>query len=491
MSRSEAYFDIHFPESKEEIASAKRRLSFEELFEVMLASRLNKQENSKFDGCKIEFDLNIVKKFVEKLDFKLTNAQRLAIWEVLQDFQKDEAMNRLLQGDVGSGKTVVAGLAACVAASKGYQTAIMAPTEILATQHAESLQEILNNFGIKIALLTGSVKGKARKIILEKIKSGEIDVIVGTHALIQKTVNYNNLGFVVVDEQHRFGVKQRQALLSKADRMPNLLAMTATPIPRSLQLVVFGELDVSIINEMPKGRKKIETKIWAPTNIDTLYDKVDAEIEKGRQAYIICNLIDENPDNDTKSVEEEYRKLRSTVFNHRQVGMLHGKLSADEKQKVMQDFANHNLDILISTTVVEVGVDVPNSTIMIIQNADKFGLSQLHQLRGRVGRSSHQSYCYLVMSDNNKPTQRIREIEKSNDGFYLAQVDLDLRGPGEIYGNMQHGALNLKIANIADTKLISTVQKAVDYFIESGEDLKKYEKIYNNVKKYQKLTNLN
>lgn len=490
ISRSEAYLKIHFPKTKADIQAAKNRLAFEELFELMLASGLNKQENSKIDGYQIRFDKAKMQQFVKKLPFALTNAQRIAIWDILQDFEKNEPMNRLLQGDVGSGKTVVAAAAAFMAAVQGYQTAIMAPTEILAAQHAESIRGLLEPFGVQVVLLTGSVKGKPRQILLDKIASGAAQVIIGTHALIQTKVEYKNLGFVVVDEQHRFGVKQRQDLLNKAQKMPNLLAMTATPIPRSLQLTVFGELDVSILNEMPAGRKEIKTKIWAPTNLEALYEKVDAEIEKGRQAYFICGLIDDNPDNDRKSVETEYRKLRSTIFKHRTVGVVHGKMKPDEKDAVMQKFAKGEIDILISTTVVEVGVNVPNATVMVIQDADHFGLSQLHQLRGRVGRGSHQSYCYLVTSDSKKPSQRLREIEKSNDGFYLSQVDLDLRGPGEIYGKMQHGSLNLKIANVSDLQLIAKVQRAVEKFIKT-DDLSKYKQLQKNVAKYQRLTTLN
>ena len=323
------------------------------------------------------------------------------------------------------------------------------------------------------------------------LKDGTIDVVVGTHALIQKGVDYHKLGFAVIDEQHRFGVKQRQALLDKSEYLPHLLAMTATPIPRSLALTLYGELDVSILDEMPAGRKPIETKIWAPTNTEKLYSRVDQEIAKGRQAYIICSLIDENPDNDKKSVEAEYKKLQSTIFRHRRVGLLHGRLSSDEKEVVIRQFANGELDILVSTTVVEVGVDVPNATVMVIENADQFGLSQLHQLRGRVGRGEHDSYCFLVMTGNDKPSQRLREIEKSQDGFHLAEVDLKLRGPGEIYGRAQHGALNLQIATLADTKLIARARSSAEKFINSGENMIQYTHLAHSVEKYRRLTTLN
>lgn len=491
ISRSDSYLYMHFPKSRDEIVLAKNRLAFDELFEILLASQLNKQANTRLKSQSIKFDQLAVVNFVKSLPFSLTNAQRRVLWQIIQDFESSTPMNRLLQGDVGSGKTVVAGSAAYICAHAGLQSAIMVPTEILALQHAETLQKLLSPFGVKMVLLTGSVKGAKRKCLLENIANGEADVIIGTHALIQKTVVYKNLGFVVVDEQHRFGVKQRQELLAKSSRMPHLLAMTATPIPRSLQLTVFGELDISTIDELPSGRKPIKTQIWAPTNIANLYDSVEIEISKGRQVYIICSLIDDNPDNDTKSVEIEYRKLRSTIFNHRRVAMLHGKMKPDEKDKIMNDFSAHKIDILISTTVVEVGVNVQNATIMIIENADKFGLSQLHQLRGRVGRGEYQSYCHLIMSDHSKPSQRLREIEKSNDGFHLAEVDLKLRGPGEIYGKSQHGALDLRIASISDTKTVERVQLAVRDFINSGEDLLQYKQLSKQVQKYQRLTNLN
>ncbi|HEX7483638.1 MAG TPA: ATP-dependent DNA helicase RecG [Candidatus Saccharimonadales bacterium] len=491
LSRSDAILGMHFPKSAEDVARARERLAFEELFQLLLASQLNRDENAKLEGWHIPFDQTVVADFVKQLPFELTGAQRRAAWEVIQDFEKNTPMNRLLQGDVGSGKTVVAGLAARQAAAAGFQTALMAPTEILASQHAETLSRILEPFGVRVGLLTGSVKGVARKTLYEQISNGGVDVVVGTHALIQETVIFHKLGFVVIDEQHRFGVKQRQELLTKSIHMPHLLAMTATPIPRSLALTVYGELDVSILNELPKGRKPIETKLWSPNSQAQLYEKVDAEITKGRQGYVICSLIDENPDNEIKSVQAEFVKLQNSIFKHRRIGLLHGKMKPDEKDAVMTLFSNGELDILVSTTVVEVGVDVPNATVMIIENADRFGLSQLHQLRGRVGRSSHQSYCYLVMSDSKKPSQRLKEIEKSQDGFYLAEVDLKLRGPGEIYGRSQHGALNLQIATLSDTKLIARAQKQAKQFVAARQDLLQYKQLAAQVEQYQRLTTLN
>lgn len=491
LSRSEAVLGMHFPKTDADIKKARERLAFEELFQLLLASQLNRQENAKLIGWHIPFDQSVVAGFVKQLPFDLTGAQRRAAWEIIQDFERKTPMNRLLQGDVGSGKTVVAGLAARQAAHAGFQTAVMAPTEILASQHAETLSKLLEPFGVTVGLLTGSVKGTARKTLYEQIYSGSVDVVVGTHALIQETVKFHKLGFVVIDEQHRFGVAQRQELLKKSKHMPHLLAMTATPIPRSLALTVYGELDVSILNELPKGRKPIATKIWSPNSRAQLYEKVDQEITAGRQAYVICSLIDDNPDNEIKSVQAEFKKLQNSIFKHRRIGLLHGKLKSDEKESVMTQFSSGDLDILVSTTVVEVGVDVPNATVMLIENADRFGLSQLHQLRGRVGRSSHQSYCYLITSDSSKPTARLREVEKSHDGFYLAEVDLKLRGPGEIYGRSQHGALNLQIATLGDTKLIARAQRSARQFVETGGDLVQYKQLAEQVAQYQRLTTLN
>ncbi|MFZ1258214.1 MAG: ATP-dependent DNA helicase RecG [Candidatus Saccharimonas sp.] len=514
LSRSDAISTMHFPKTLAAVAQARERLAFEELFELLLASRLNKQDHAKLKGWHIPFSQPVVKEFVQQLPFDLTGAQRRAAWDILQDFEKATPMNRLLQGDVGSGKTVVAGLAARQAAQAGFQTAIMAPTEILATQHAETLDKLLSPFGVRVGLLIGSVKGKARTTLYGQIATGEVDVVVGTHALIQEKVVFHNLGFVVIDEQHRFGVEQRQKLLAKSrvaarksndalhqpqgeaellefGLMPHLLAMTATPIPRSLALTVYGELDVSVLNELPADRLPIITQLVSPVSAKTIYAQVDQHITAGRQVYVVCSLINDNPDNDIKSVQAEYKRLKNSVFGHRSIGLLHGKLAPREKDQIMQDFKAKKYDILVSTTVVEVGVDVPNATVMIIENAEQFGLSQLHQLRGRVGRGIYQSYCYLMLSTTNKPTKRLQEIEKSNDGFYLAEVDMELRGPGEIYGKAQHGALNLQIATLADTRLIARAQKAAQRFIQSGEQLSDYPGLQAQVLHYQRLTTLN
>ena len=491
LSRSDAILAMHFPKNDDDIEKARERLAFEELFQLLLASQLNRQENSKLIGWHIPFKQSVVADFVKRLPFKLTDAQRIAAWEIIQDLEHKTPMNRLLQGDVGSGKTVVAGLVACQVAHFDLQTAIMAPTEILATQHAETLIKLLQPIGINVGLLTGSVKGKKRTLLYEQIANGNVNVVVGTHALIQDTVNFHKLGFVVIDEQHRFGVEQRQQLLKKSEHMPHMLAMTATPIPRSLALTVYGELDISILNELPAGRKPIITKIWSPNSRAGLYEKVDEELSKGRQAYVVCSLIEDNIQNEIKSVQAEHKKLQNSIFKHRKMGLLHGKIKSDEKDAVMQSFSRGEIDILVSTTVIEVGVDVPNATVMLIENADRFGLSQLHQLRGRVGRSEHQSYCYLITSTSAKPSKRLIEIEKSNDGFYLAEVDLKLRGPGEIYGRAQHGELNLQIATLSDTRMIHRVQKQAKAFVESNVNLLEYKELMNQVQYYQRLTTLN
>ena len=502
-SRADALLGLHFPDSAEQADAARNRLAFEELFGLILAARLNKQENSKLEGPKISFNQPRIKKFVNDLPFTLTSAQKRALWEILQNFAgsdpaKVTPMNRLLQGDVGSGKTVVAGAAAYQAALAGYQTAFMAPTEILATQHAETLTKLLRPHGISVALLTGSVKGKNRTNLLKQIKNGRAQVVVGTHALFQKSVDFRRLGFVVIDEQHRFGVKQRQELLAKGNNlaMPHLLSMTATPIPRSLQLTLFGDLDISILNELPKGRHPIITEIVSPNSRAGMNEKILQKLAKGQQIYIVAPLIEEtlarnDPAKLAKNSVENLAKEAQRTFKDCKISVLHGRQPAAEKEKTMREFATHETQILVATTVVEVGVDVPNATVMVIENADQFGLAQLHQLRGRVGRGEHQSHCFLVQSDSNPPTRRLREIERSVDGFYLAEVDLKLRGAGEIYGTAQHGELNLQIANLADTRLIKRASVAADWFINSGKNLLQYKELSREVNKYQRLTTLN
>lgn len=488
---NDALVQLHFPEDSGQLELAKQRLAFEELFELLLASLLNRQENMQLQGYTIPFDKQQAEHFIASLPFAMTGAQKRAIWEVLQDFEQGVPMNRLLQGDVGSGKTVVAAMAMHHAIYRGYQAAFMAPTEILATQHAETLAKLLEPLGLRIALLTGSLKPKAKKVVQENLLNGAIDIVVGTHALIQKDTQFKRLGLVVIDEQHRFGVEQRAELLKKSEHMPHLLSMTATPIPRSLQLTVYGELEVSIIDELPAGRQPITTQLFSPYARKQVYAKIDEQITAGRQVYVVCPLIGEGVQAELKSVQLEYARLKETVFKHRRLAMLHGQLKPEEKEDIMRRFTLGEIDILLATSVIEVGVDVPNATVMLIEGAERFGLAQLHQLRGRVGRGVHQSYCYLIPSSGKRPSERLLELEQSQDGFYLSEVDLRLRGPGEIYGRMQHGQLDLKIANLADTKLIKRVRSAAEKVLNSGISLLQYKQLYRRVSRYRGMTSLN
>ena len=492
ISRSEAVKWIHFPPSSEKFDLALKRLAFEEIFEIIFAAKLNKIENEKLDGYEIPFDLSAVKKFTENLPFDLTNSQRMASWEIIQDMKNGTPMNRLLQGDVGSGKTMVAAISVLNAVRAGFQVAVLAPTEILASQLAENFEKSLRGQEIRVAFLSGSVKGKARKTLYEKLEAGEIDILVGTHAIIQEKVKFSRLGLVVIDEQHRFGVAQRQKILEKsAQKMPHLLAITATPIPRSLQLTLFGDLSVSILREKPKGRKPILTEVISPVSRASMISKIKEEISKGRQAFVIVSAISESSNDEIKSVETEFKRLKRE-FSKLKIGQLHGKMKPEEKDSVMSDFLAKKFDILLSTTVIEVGVDVPNASVIVIENADRFGLSQLHQLRGRVGRGGGDAFCFLAMSSTAKPPARLKEIEKTDDGFVLAEKDLELRGPGEIYGKAQSGELRLEFASLGDTATISRAQNSVDFLAENKEDFEEYlVKNSGELKKYQRLTVLN
>ncbi len=490
-TRKEALFKVHFPESVAEATSGRNYLAYEELFELILAARLDREENEKLRATPIPFNVTRVRDFVSKLPFKLTNAQRKSAWEIFQDMEKDAPMNRLLQGDVGSGKTMVAAMAAFEAVSGGGQVALLAPTAILATQHYEGLKDLLKQFGIKTTLLIGATKEK--DTLKKKIIDGEIDFVIGTHALLTDDTEFKNLGLVIIDEQHRFGVEQRQKLMLKSPDglAPHLLAMTATPIPRSLQLTVFGDLDVSILNELPKGRQPIETAILPEISMrEKLYPHMIQTVKAGQQIYWICKAIDDNPKTETTSVKSRAEKLKK-LFPDFRIEFLHGRMKPAEKDEIMERFASGRIDILVSTTVVEVGVNVPNATLMVIEDAENYGLAQLHQLRGRVGRGSVKSYCYLITSEDKGPSRRLMELEKSTDGFYLAEVDLKLRGPGEIYGSLQHGALDLRIATLTDTKLIHKAQTDVMDFLKNDGNMLKYEELRAGISKYQQLTTLN
>ena len=485
--RADALFNVHFPESLASAKEGRDYLATEELFSLLLAARLNREENQKLRTQAIHGDMEQLKKFTEKLPFKLTNAQRRATWEIIQDMAQEIPMNRLLQGDVGSGKTMVAALSCFVAAKAGFQAAIMAPTEVLATQHAESLSKLFGHH-LNVALLAGSTKHKPE--LKKHIKNGDVDLVIGTHALITDDTEFQNLGLAIIDEQHRFGVMQRQKLLAKAHTMPHLLSMTATPIPRSLQLTIFGDLSVSILDELPAGRQPITTKIVSPNSTTQMWSAIEAELVKKHQVYYICKKIDEKGSSELSSVKKEAQKI-THQFPQYNVAYLHGKMKPAEKDEIMTMFANGEIDILVSTTVVEVGVNVPNATVMVIADADQYGLSQLHQLRGRVGRGSDASYCYLINSNSDAPTRRLREIEHSQDGFYLAEVDLKLRGPGELYGALQHGVLDLRIATITDTKLVHKAENLVKQFRQKGYKMLEYKELSDSVRKYQRLTTLN
>ena len=488
-----AVTEMHFPSGIKALAIAKKRLGFEEIFQLTLAALLNKQALTKDKGLAIPFKEELARDFVAKLPFKLTNAQRKVTWRIYQDIAKTQPMNRLVEGDVGSGKTVVAAMAALMAMEQGYQVAFMAPTEILARQHADTLLNLLSNvgYGDQVSLLIGGLKPAAKALGHKKIASGEIRLIVGTHALISEKVDMHKLGLIIIDEQHRFGVEQRKKLQAKAGHMPHVLHMTATPIPRSLALTLYGELDISVLDEMPPGRQAIKTKICSPNSRKALYGQIDKELAAGRQMFVVCPLITDTELSKGLSVEEVYEKLSEHDFKHRKVALLHGQMKSAEKDQVMQGFLAKKYDILVSTTVIEVGVDVPNATIMLIEGAERFGLAQIHQLRGRVGRGAHQSYCFLMLSDSKAPSQRLRALESITDGFKLAQIDLDLRGPGAIYGTMQHGALDLRVAELSDTKLIAAARGAAQDFIGKNESLKKYPHLNTKVTALRAITNLN
>lgn len=492
ISRAQAIEWVHFPGSAEEFNLALERLAFDEIFELILAAKLNKIENEQLHGYNIEPKIQDVRQFVEKLPFDLTQSQRIASWEIMQNMSQDFPMNRLLQGDVGSGKTTVATIAALNAVKNGYQVAVFAPTEILAQQLAENFSKTLAWCGISIGFLSGKVKGKARKTLFENLKNGNLDILVGTSAIIQEKVEFSNLGLVIIDEQHRFGVAQRQKILEKShQKMPHLLAMTATPIPRSLQLTLFGDLSISILKEKPKGRKPVQTEIISPASRAPMNARIRDEISNGRQVFVIVPAIQEGKNEEIKSVEVEFKRLKRD-FKEFRILQLHGKMKSEEKEQIMVDFLAKKADILLSTTVIEVGINVPNASVIVIENADRFGLAQLHQLRGRVGRGGGDAFCYLVMSSNAKPPQRLQEISKTNDGFILAEKDLELRGAGEIYGKSQSGEINLEFASIGDTKMISRAQSAVDFLFENQKDWQEYlREKPKSLEKYQRLTLLN
>jgi len=465
-----AYDQIHFPDDENTLAIARRRLAFEELFLLAIGMQVLSRRREEL-SCVPLRDLDLTA-FYGSLPFSLTGAQQRAVDEILADLASGRPMNRLVQGDVGSGKTMVAAAAMVCAARSGRQTALMAPTEILAEQHHKGLAPLLEGLGISCALLTGAARAKERRAVLEGLESGRIQAVIGTHALISPDVMYRDLGLVVTDEQHRFGVGQRSALSAKGER-PHLLVMSATPIPRTLALMIYGDLDVSVIDELPPGRQRIDTFAVTGAYRPRIYKFLAREIAAGRQAYMICSMVEENGADDRKAVTEYARVLQEQVFPQLRVACVHGRMKGREKEAVMAAFAGGEADILVSTTVVEVGVDVPNATVMVIEDADRFGLSQLHQLRGRVGRGKHKSYCVLITDNRSEETlARMRVMAQTGDGFRIAEEDLRLRGPGDFFGRRQHGLPALKVADLSwDMALLKEAQQAARALLDRDPGL--------------------
>ncbi len=509
-----AIWQIHFPDSLELAEKSRKRFALEELFLIetfVLRERIKLLQTK---ANPIPMDVPLIKRFVESLPFKLTNAQRKSAWQILKDLEKSHPTNRLLEGEVGSGKTVVAAIAALNTAKAGFQVAMMAPTEILTKQHFKEVAQMLFKFKLTIALLTGKedkimakkLKGEmieaSRRKILEKCLKGEIDILIGTHALIQDKVKFKNLGLVIIDEQHRFGVEQRAKLLKEGKEkdlpIPHLLSMTATPIPRSLALTIYGDLDLSIIDELPEGRRKIITKVVPPKGRQKVYDFLRNQIDLERQAFIICPRIEKKESfqrrmdkrqsgwEDVKAVSDEKERLSKEIFPDLKVAMLHGRMKPKEKEKIMRDFKFNKINVLVATSVIEVGIDIPNASVMVIESADRFGLAQLHQLRGRVGRSSHQSYCFLFTdSPSQKTKQRLEAILKSEDGFELAEKDLEIRGPGEFGGKRQWGIPDLAMTSLKDFALVEKVKQSAKAILEKDPHLKNQLLLKQRLKRFQ------
>ncbi len=478
---ADAVKSIHYPQKSEEIIPAKKRLAFDELFFIALRMLSIKKELSQSNAPLMKINKDLLKSFVGKLPYQLTNAQRIASWEILKDLKKNIPMNRLLEGDVGSGKTVVAAMTVLVAAKNNLQSVWLAPTEILANQHYQNVKKLLHPWGVKIGLLTSANKETDFK---------KDNLVIGTHAVLQKNVEFPRLGLIIIDEQHRFGVKQRAHLRKQKDIIPHLLSMTATPIPRTLALSLYGDLDISIIDELPPDRQRIITRLVSPQNRTKAYDFIRGQIKNGRQVFVICPLIEDKPNNqqlfeiDRKSATKEYEKLSKNIFPDLKIGLLHGRMKSKEKEATMKKFHDGVLDILVSTAVVEVGIDITNATVMMIEGADRFGLAQLHQFRGRVGRGMYQSYCFLFSENWSEKTQkRLEAMVKCDNGFELAERDLQTRGPGELVGIRQSGLPDLKMASLSDIILVKKARASADEIIDEG--LENYPKLQQKLTEFE------
>ncbi|MEK7452687.1 MAG: ATP-dependent DNA helicase RecG [Patescibacteria group bacterium] len=509
---SDAIQKIHFPKDRKEKEEAKKRISFDELFLIQLIILNSKKRLGSLGAPIIKSDIEFTKNVLGNLPFKLTDAQKKALWHVLKDMEKGYPMNRLIEGDVGSGKTLVALLSLANTAKNNWQSAFMAPTEILAVQHFYEAVKILGNFNLSIALLTASenkayepelkdIYSPKKNELVKMINDGKIDMVIGTHSLIQNKVKFKKLGLVILDEQHRFGVEQRASLVKSQKTTPHFLSMTATPIPRTLAMAAYGDLDISLIDEMPKNRKKIITKVVHGTKRKNAYEFIENTIKKGRQVFVVCPKI-ENKDNDNfserqfntqeiKAVKDEYEKLSKKIFPHLKVAMLHGKMKPKEKAEIMKEFSardgKHTIDILVSTSVIEIGIDVPNATIMLIEGSDRFGLAQLHQFRGRIGRGEYQSYCFLFSeSTSEESLARLKIMEKCGSGFKLAEYDLKLRGPGNFLGTNQSGIPDVAMEALMNTRLISETQEDAKAIFEEDSKLKKYPEILSKLSKMTK-----
>ena len=507
----EALISIHHPSSLEEAEKAKKRLAFDDLLLFQIKALLERRKMNQLKSISISFNQELIQSFISTLPFELTKDQKIAAWEIFKDLEKSYPMNRLLEGDVGSGKTVVALMAALEVAQAGYQAVFMAPTEILAHQHFETISTLTKHLDLDIGLLTSSAASHNRVAVKKAevkqlIESGHVKILIGTHAVIQKDVKFKNLALVVIDEQHRFGVAQRAALAKhRTDLVPHLLSMTATPIPRTLALTIYGDLDISIIKEKPKNRQKVMTRVIPPSQRGEAYQFIKEEVKKGRQVFVVCPRIEigEQKENeskapqkkmsliwaDVKAVEEEYIKLSEEIFPDLKVKMLHGKMKPQEKQEIMHFFKEGWTDILVSTSVIEVGVDIPNATVMAIESAERFGLAQLHQFRGRIGRSEHQSHCLLFTTSSERTiNQRLKALVDYDDGFILAEKDLALRGPGEFFGTGQSGLPDLAMASLADVELIKKARLEARILLKEDSHLKKYPLLMERLGEFQKLT---